>query len=91
MKLSPTTWVFNKNLVTNDDLHYVPHEVIRAIRELAKSASAPHSDGFTQCSYKRDLYVLKCYIEDVYKDLPEFPEQEKEWEQIRLMEILKRK
>jgi hypothetical protein len=91
MKSLLTTWVFTKNLVTNDDLHYVPHEVVRAIRELARSASAPHSDGFTQCSYKRDLYVLKCYIEDVYKDLPEFPEQEREWEQIRLMEILKRK
>ena len=90
MKLSLTTWVSNKKLVTNDDLHYVPHEVVRAIRALAGSASAPHSDGFTQCSYKRDLYVLKCYIEDVYKSCPEFPEQEKEWEQVRLMEILKK-
>jgi hypothetical protein len=91
MKLLPTTWVLPKNLVTNDDLHYVPHEVVRAIRQLAMNASAPHSDGFTQCSYKHDLYVLKCYIEDVYKGLPEFPQQEREWEQARLMEILKRK
>ena len=77
--------------MTNDDLHYVPHEVVRAIRQLAANASAPHSDGFTQCSYKHDLFVLKCYIEDVYKSCPEFPQQEAEWERDRLMEILKRK
>ena len=90
MKSLLTTWVFTKNLVTNDDLHYVPHEVVSAIRHLAREASSPYSDGFTQCSYKRDLYVLKCYIEDVYKSCPEFPEQEKEWEQVRLMEISKK-
>jgi hypothetical protein len=75
----------------DEDLKYVPHEVVRAIRQLASQASASQSDGFTQCSYKHDLYVLKCYIEDVYKSCPEFPQQEREWEQTRLMEILKRK
>ena len=73
------------------ELNYVPHEVVRAIRNLATLASDPRSDGFTQCTYKHDLYVLKCYIDDVYKDLPEFPQQEKEWEQDRLIGILKRK
>ena len=73
------------------DLNYIPNEVVRAIKELAEAASDPDSDGFTQCSYKHDLYVLKCYIEDTYKTLPEFPQQENEWEQIRLMEILKKK
>jgi hypothetical protein len=34
--------------------------------------------------------VLKCFIEDEYKLCPEFPEQEKEWEQVRLLEILKK-
>jgi hypothetical protein len=74
-----------------DDLNYVPHEVVSAIRKLAKMASDPYSDGFTQCVYKHDLYVLKCFIEDEYKRCPEFPLQEAEWEQERLMEILKRK
>ena len=73
------------------ELEYIPHEVVRAIKDLAFKASAPHSDGFTACGYKHDLYILKCYIEDVYKSCPEFPQQEKEWEQTRLMEILKRK
>jgi len=75
----------------DEELHYVPHEVVRAIRDLAFKASDPHSDGFTQCTYKHDLYVLKCYIEDEYKRCPDFPQQEREWEQIRLMELLKRK
>ena len=91
MKLLLTTWVSNKKHVTNDDLHYVPHEVVSTVRKLAQMASDPTSDGFTQCTYKHDLYVLKCFIEDEYKRCPEFPQQEAEWEQARLMEILKRK
>ena len=75
----------------DQELDYVPHEVVSAIRHLAQEASSPYSDGFTQCSYKHDLYILKCYIEDVYKSCPEFPQQEAEWEKTRLMEILKRK
>ena len=66
-------------------------DVARYINQLARTANDPHNDGFTQCSCKHDLYMLKCLIEDLYKDLPEFPQQEQEWEQFRLMEILKRK
>ena len=74
-----------------DELRYVPQEVINSIRKLAADASSPYSDGFSACAYKHELYVLKCFIEDQYDRCPEFPEQEKEWEQVRLMEILKRK
>ncbi len=73
------------------EVKYVPHEVVSAIRELARNASSPYSDGFSACAYKHDLYILKCFIEDQYNLCPDFPEQEKEWEQIRLMELLKRK
>ncbi len=69
---------------------YVPHEVVRAIRELARNASSPYTDGFTACSFKHDLYILKCFVEDEYKRCPDFPEQEREWEQVRLLEILKK-
>lgn len=74
-----------------EDPKYVSHEVVSAIRELARNASSPYSDGFSACAYKHDLYVLKCFIEDQYNICPEFPEQEREWEQVRLMELLKRK
>lgn len=64
--------------------------VARFIKDLARAANSSHVDGFTQCTCKHELYLLKCLIEDLYKDLPEFPQQEKEWEQKRLMELLKR-
>ena len=75
----------------DDEVKYVPHEVVSTIRKLAREASSPYVDGFTACSYKHDLYILKCFIEDEYKRCPDFPEQEREWEQVRLMELLKRK
>ena len=73
------------NLTKNDTI-----DIARYINRLARAANDPHNDGFTQCSCKHDLYMLKCLIEDIYKELPEFPQQEKEWEQARLLEILKK-
>ena len=73
------------------EVKYVHPDVVSAIKELAQNASSPYSDGFSACAYKHDLYVLKCFIEDMYKSCPDFPDQEKEWEQVRLMELLKRK
>ena len=66
-------------------------DAAREIRRMHSMASSPHTDGFTQCTCKHRLYLLKCLIEDLYKDLPEFPQQEKEWEQERLIQLLKRK
>ena len=40
-------------------------------------------------SYKRDLYRLKCYLDDVYKDLPKFAGEEI-WEKERLIQVLKK-
>ena len=78
-----------------DDDNYIPNEIesidaAREIRRLYSYASNPQNDGFTQCTCKHRLYLLKCLIEDLYKDLPEFPSQEKEWEQERLIQLLKR-
>jgi hypothetical protein len=64
-------------------------EIARFINNLASIARSPYTDGFSQCTCKHELFLLKCLIEDLYKDLPDFPQQEKEWEQKRLMEILK--
>ena len=74
----------------DDEVKYVPHEVVSTIRKLASLACDPRSDGFTACTYKHDLYILKCFIEDEYKRCPDFPDQEKECEQVRLLEILKK-
>lgn len=66
-------------------------DAAREIRRMYSMAASPHIDGFTQCTCKHRLYLLKCLIEDLYKDLPEFPQQEREWEQERLIQLLKRK
>lgn len=65
-------------------------ELARLIAEISRKAKSPFTDAFTQCTCKHELYLLKCLIEDLYKDLPDFPNQEKEWEQQRLMELLKK-
>jgi len=80
-----------------DDLKIIPPEkwdavgVARYIHELASYAQSGYTDGFTACGCKKELYLLKCLIEDLLDSCPSFPEDEKEWEQERLMELLKRK
>ena len=76
----------NLEIFTKEDLI----DIARHINKIAIYAYSPHTDGFSACSCKHDLYMLKCLLEDVYKTLPDFPQQEKEWEQKRLMEILRK-
>ena len=63
--------------------------VQKQIRSCASVVNDPYIDGFNQSACKHELYVLKCYLEDVYRDLPKFAGEEK-WEQERMVEILKR-
>jgi hypothetical protein len=50
---------------------------------------SPYNDGWNQRSCKEELYMLKCWLEAEYKDLPTFVGEE-QWEQNRILEILKR-
>lgn len=65
--------------------------VAREIRNLYSYGTNPQSDGFTACTCKHRMFLLKCLIEDLYKQMPEFPTQEKEWEQQRLIQLLKQR
>jgi hypothetical protein len=67
------------------DLQDLQHQVGRMITEIR----SPHNDGWTASGCKQELYQLKCYIEDAYKDLPTFVGEEK-WEQERLIQVLKK-
>ena len=61
-------------------------------QEIRKISAAVHdrrNDGWTASGCKHDLYQLKCFIDDVYRDLPTFLGEE-EWEQQRLVDIIKR-
>ena len=60
-----------------------------AMRQCMTEIGSPYNDGFTISYCKKDLYVLKCWLEDEYKRLPTFVGEEA-WEQERVVEILKR-
>ena len=59
------------------------------VRKSLGEIRSPYNDGFTGRSCKHELYMLKCWLEDEYKELPTFAGEE-EWEQHRLMEVLKK-
>jgi hypothetical protein len=59
-----------------------------AIRSSLAEIHSPYNDGWTSSSCKQELYQLKCWLEDEYRRLPTFAEEEK-WEQQRLVQILK--
>ena len=60
--------------------------------EIGKSLleiNSPYNDGWTQRSCKEELYMLKCWLEIEYHQLPTFVGEEK-WEQNKILEILKK-
>lgn len=64
-------------------------DIKRQIESCKYVITDPYLDGYNQSACKHELYELKCYLEDVYRDLPKFVGEEK-WEQERMWEILKR-
>jgi len=67
------------------NLSLAEQEIRRCIREIED----PRNDGYTQMNCKYQLYQLKCLLDDAYPSLPEFYD-EAQWEQQRLINILKR-
>ena len=59
------------------------------VRALLIEIRSPYNDGFTAFACKQELYMLKCFIEDNYTDLPKFSGEE-EWEQQRIIQKLKK-
>jgi hypothetical protein len=60
-----------------------------AIRSSLGEIHSPYNDGWTASACKQELYVLKCWLEDEFKELPTFVEEEV-WEQERLIKLLKK-
>jgi hypothetical protein len=65
------------------------NSVYKVIRKSLGEIHSSYNDGYTQRSCKHELYLLKCWLEDEYSKLPTFVGEE-EWEQERLIEILKK-
>jgi hypothetical protein len=61
----------------------------QAIRACLCEIRSPYNDGWTSSACKRDLYMLKSWLDDEYKRLPTFV-GEQQWEQERLIDILKK-
>jgi len=66
------------------------HPAQQAIRKSLGEIYSPHNDGWTQSSCKHELYLLKCWLEDEYKQLPTFTGEEL-WEADRVWNRLKQK
>ena len=65
-------------------------QAILYIRNCAGEACSSYNDGWTAMQCKKDLVQLKWLIEDLLEDCPTFSGEE-EWEQERLLQLLKRK
>jgi uncharacterized membrane protein len=65
------------------------NSIISQLRALAAESGSPYNDGWTASRCKHELYRVKCYLDDVYKTLPKFTDEE-EWEKERVVELLKK-
>jgi hypothetical protein len=65
------------------------NDAVSAIRKSLIEIKSPYNDGWISSSCKKELYQLKCWLDDEYAKLPKFFE-EPEWEQERLITILKK-
>ena len=59
------------------------------IRRQLSEIRTPYNDGFIQMHCKKELYLLKCWLEDEYNRLPTFYGEE-QWERQRLVDLLKK-
>lgn len=65
------------------------NEAVIAIRRCAAEASSPYNDGWTASDCKKKLVELKWLLEDLIEMCPTFSGEE-EWEQERLVQLLKK-
>jgi hypothetical protein len=67
------------------DLNPAWREIARCLAEIR----SPYNDGWTSSACKHDLYLLKSWLDEQYQRLPRF-EGEEQWEQERILQVLKR-
>ena len=65
-------------------------DAYNTIRSSLVEINSPYNDGFTASHCKQELYLLKCWLEDQYDRLPTFEEDERRWEQERIVQLLKK-
>lgn len=60
-----------------------------AIGSALVEIASPYNDGWTSSACKHELYLLKCWLDEQYNNLPKFSE-EQQWEQERILDVLKK-
>jgi len=65
-------------------------DIVRQLRSIHQQIISPHNDGFWAFACKEDLFQLKCLVDDLYLDTPNFIGEE-EWHEQRTLNLLKRK
>ena len=67
-----------------------PNEILKDhINMLVRECRDPHHDGMVASHYKKQIYEMRCWLEDIYGMLPDFGEEEKKWEKERVFNKLK--
>lgn len=46
--------------------HWREQDIVSKLREMMAEIRSPYVDGFTGSAVKRDLYRIKCFLEDEY-------------------------
>ena len=74
-----------------DEDNRTPNELLADhIRQLQLECNSAYNDGWTALSYKKQIYEMKCMIEDIYNSLNVInEEEEKKWEKERVFNKLK--
>ena len=75
--------------------HRVQQDILTSVEvrlsNLTAEVLSPYNDGWTALAYKKQLWELKCLLEDIYDQLPGFGNDELEWEKERVYNKLKGK
>jgi len=66
-----------------------PNEILQEhVKQLVRECTDHHNDGNVAASYKKQIYQMKCWIDEIYAILPIFA-NEKDWEKERVFDKLK--
>jgi hypothetical protein len=70
-------------------IHWDTNLIRQNIGRMLTEIRSPYNDGWTASSVKKDLYDIKCWLDDEYKNLPVFTVED-DWEKERVINILKK-
>jgi len=68
--------------------HYSVENIVQQLHRALSIAGSPYSDGFNAAQAKQDLYQIKCFLDDRYRELPHFSDEE-EWHKSRTFQLLR--